>query len=163
MLGFLLVISGSNARTWSNKGQTMSSAEHRTAGRTRSLLRGVIIHSNGNSRTECTVRDLSETGARMEISSAITVPEFFDLFIPLKNATHRSRIVWRNSTEIGATFEDVQRAPQAASPAAEVADDTPVEIKLRMLELELETAKLRAQLAEMRAVIDTFIVEKKSA
>jgi len=141
----------------------MSSAEHRTAGRTRSLLRGVIIHSNGNSRTECTVRDLSETGARMEISSAITVPEFFDLFIPLKNLTHRSRIVWRNSTEIGATFEDIQRAPQAAAPVMDSADETPVEIKLRMLELELETAKLRAQLAEMRAVIDNIIVEKKSA
>lgn len=140
----------------------MSSAEHRTAGRTRSLLRGVIIHSNGNSRTECTVRDLSETGARMEISSAITVPEFFDLFIPLKNTTHRSRIVWRNSSEIGAAFEDVQRVPPAGA-ASDNADDTPVEIKLRMLELELETAKLRAQLAEMRAVIDTFIVEKKSA
>jgi len=140
----------------------MPSPEHRTAGRTRSLLRGVIIHSNGNSRTECTVRDLSETGARMEISSAVTVPEFFDLFIPLKNTTHRSRIVWRNSTEIGAAFEDIQRVPQA-SAASDSADDTPAEIKLRMLELELETAKLRTQLAEMRTVIDSFIVEKKSA
>lgn len=140
----------------------MSSAEHRTAGRTRSLLRGVIIHSNGNSRTECTVRDLSETGARMEISSAITVPEFFDLFIPLRNATHRSRIVWRNSTEIGAAFEDVQRAPQPAAPP-EGPDETPLEIKVRMLELELETAKLRAQLAEMRAIVDGFVSARKTA
>jgi len=135
----------------------MSTAESRVTSRTRSFLRGEIIHSNGNSRTDCTVRDLSETGARIEAPPSVTVPEYFDLVIPQRNIRHRARIVWRHQAELGLAFEDVVLQPK---PAAEAGSQ---EIKLRMMELELETAKLRAQLAEMRSIVDIFVRDKKSA
>jgi hypothetical protein len=135
----------------------MSTAESRVTGRTRSFLRGEIIHSNGNSRTDCTVRDLSETGARIEAPPSVTVPEYFDLVIPQRNIRHRARIVWRHQAELGLAFEDVVLQPK---PVAEAGSQ---EIKLRMMELELETAKLRAQLAEMRSIVDIFVRDKKSA
>lgn len=135
----------------------MSTADHRTSNRARSFLRGEIIHSNGNSRTDCTIRDLSDGGARIEAPPSVTVPEFFELIIPQRNMRQRARIVWRHSAELGISFQNQHQPP---SPSLE---DTPLEIKMRMMELELETAKLRAQLAEMRAVVDNFILDKKTA
>jgi hypothetical protein len=135
----------------------MSETEGRTANRTRSFLRGEIVHSNGNSRTECTVRDLSDTGARIEAPPSVTVPEYFDLVIPQRNIRHRARIVWRHQAELGLTFEDILQQP------APVAEQSSPEIRIRMMELELETAKLRAQLAEMRSIVEVFVRDKKSA
>ena len=135
----------------------MSETEGRTTSRIRSFLRGEIIHSNGNSRTECTVRDLSDTGARIEAPPSVTVPEYFELLIPQRNVRHRARIVWRHQAELGLIFEDVVQQPK---PAVE---QTSPEIRIRMMELELETAKLRAQLAEMRSIVEVFVRDKKSA
>ena len=135
----------------------MSETEGRMANRTRSFLRGEIVHSNGNSRTECTVRDLSDTGARIEAPPSVTVPEYFDLIIPQRNIRHRARIVWRHQAELGLTFEDILQQP------APMAEQSSPEIRIRMMELELETAKLRAQLAEMRSIVEVFVRDKKSA
>ena len=137
----------------------MSETEGRIASRTRSFLRGEIVHSNGNSRTECTVRDLSDTGARIEAPPSVTVPEYFDLIIPQRNIRHRARIVWRHQAELGLTFEDIVQQPKPAP----VAEQSSPEIRIRMMELELETAKLRAQLAEMRSIVEVFVRDKKSA
>lgn len=139
----------------------MSTADGRIANRTRSFLRGEIIHSNGNSRTDCTIRDLSETGARIEAPPSVTVPEYFELFIPQRNSRHRSRIVWRHQADLGIAFEDVEQQPKP-KPAAEV-EASSQDIHIRMMALELETAKLRVQLAEMRSMVETFIRETKSA
>lgn len=135
----------------------MSTADNRLSNRTRSFLKGEIIHSNGNSRTDCTIRDLSAGGARIEAPPSVTVPEFFELEIPLRNMRQRARIVWRHSAEIGVSFQNQHQPP---SPSLE---DTPLEIKMRMMELELETAKMRAQIVELRAMLDAVIQDKKTA
>ncbi len=136
----------------------MTIADHRTSSRVRSFLRGEIIHSNGFSKTECTVRDISADGARIEAPPSVTVPEYFDLVIPQRNAVHRSRIVWRHGSELGVSFEDVQHAPAPVTTPAKASppDDGPLELKIRMLELEAEIAKLRSQFAEMQAAINTL-------
>jgi hypothetical protein len=139
---------------------TMSSADHRNTNRVRSFLRGEIVHSNGSSKTECTVRDISDGGARIEAPVSVTVPEHFVLAIPQRNLRHRARMIWRHGTELGVVFQltTAQPAPQAPGAA-----DNNAELRLRMLELEAETARLRAQLAEMRAALDGVMRERKSA
>jgi hypothetical protein len=133
--------------------------DRRRSSRVRSFLRGEILHSNGASRTECTIRDLSETGARIEAPVSVTVPEHFELSIPQRHVHHRARMVWRHGAEIGVAFlvQPVQAGPAAAP------DEIGTEIRMRMLEIEAETARLRAQLAEMRAALDTVLRERKSA
>lgn len=137
----------------------MDASEHRGSIRIRSFLRGEIVHSNGSSRTECTIRDLSETGARIDAPPSVTVPEFFELHIPQKNLTYKARIARRHGQELGLVFETQAQMPHAAHPP----EETPVEVKLRMLELETEILRLRAQLHEMKGVIDTLTIQKKSA
>ena len=135
----------------------MTTIEHRAASRVRSFLRGEILHSNGNSRTECTIRDLSEGGARIEAPQSVTVPEFFDLFIPQRNLRHRVRIIWRHASEFGVSFQNEHQPPV---PSIE---ENPNEIRMRMLELELETTKLKATIAEMRTMIELLVQDRKSA
>lgn len=136
---------------------TLGSAEHRVKNRVRSFLRAEIIHSNGNSRTECIVRDLSDTGARIEAPSSVTVPEFFELFIPLKGIRHRARMMWRAGLEMGVSFILEAPAPVAAAPARTEGD---VELRMRLLELEAETARMRLQLTEMQILINTLVKER---
>lgn len=135
----------------------MTTVENRATARVRSFLRGEILHSNGNSRTECTIRDLSEGGARIEAPQSVTIPEFFDLFIPQRNLRHRVRMIWRHASEFGVSFQNEHQAPP---PSIE---ENPNEIRMRMLELELEAAKLRSQIAEMRTMIELLVKERKTA
>jgi hypothetical protein len=77
--------------------------EHRTVPRRRLLKTGKI--SFGGGTIDCTVRNLSETGAALEVSSPVGIPEHFTLVIE-PNAIHvPSRIVWRKDTRIGVHFE----------------------------------------------------------
>lgn len=137
--------------------QTFNPADHRTTNRVRSFLRAEIVHSNGNSRTECTVRDLSDTGARVEAPASVTVPEFFELYIPLKALRHRARMMWRAGNEMGVAF--VEHA-QPAAPAKTEAD---MEVRLRLLELEAETARLKLQLTEMQHIVNALVKERSIA
>lgn len=77
--------------------------EHRTVPRRRLLKTGKI--SFGGGTIDCTVRNLSETGAALEVNSPVGIPEHFTLVIE-PNAIHvPSRIVWRKDTRIGVHFE----------------------------------------------------------
>ncbi len=129
-------------------------SEHRTSPRVRSFLRGEIIHSNGSSKTECVVRDLSEGGARVEAPATVTVPEFFELHIPLRNAVYRAQIVWQHGQELGLQFAK----PEAKG--ARIPDEKSSDVKLRMLELENEVSKLRVQLAEMRRLVEHVVGDR---
>jgi hypothetical protein len=136
-------------------------ADHRAAGRVRAFLRGEIIHSNGNSRTECTVRDLSDGGARIEAPASVTVPEFFELFIPLKGLRHRARMMWRAGNELGIAFitEQVKTAP----PADTAPSQNTMEVRIKLLELEAETTRLRIQLTEMQSIVNMLVKERGAA
>lgn len=136
----------------------MSMVEHRSTPRVRSFLRGEIVHSNDASKTECTIRDMSDGGARIEAPPSVTVPEFFDLLIPQRGTRQHARIVWRHGAELGVSFQDKVHSPFP------VEDKPPeLDLTLRMIELEAEIAKLRAQFAEMRDVIVGLVNEKRSA
>lgn len=136
-------------------------ADHRSTGRVRAFMRGEIIHSNGNSRTECTVRDLSDGGARVEAPASVTVPEFFELYIPLKQLRHRARMMWRAGNELGISFisEPAKAAPATKEPSA----SGEMEIRMKLLELEAESARMRLQLTEMQGLIATIMKEKGAA
>ncbi|HUN10794.1 MAG TPA: PilZ domain-containing protein [Rhabdaerophilum sp.] len=128
--------------------------ENRSSTRVRSFLRGEIIHSNGASKTECIVRDLSDGGARIDAPSTVTVPEFFDLHIPLRGVVYRAQIIWRHGLELGLQFA------KPKENEATVPDQKSSDVKFRMLELEGEVAKLRAQLAEMRRIVEHVVGDK---
>lgn len=139
----------------------MYPAEKRQHARVRSFLRGEAVHSNGASRTGCTIRDISERGARIEAPPSVTLPEFFELLVPQRQLLQKVRIAWRHGSEIGVSFVAEAHAPAPNAAAEHSSEDQELNIRLR--ELESETARLRAELAEVQAVVQQFIQEKKTA
>ena len=77
--------------------------EHRTVPRRRLLKSGKI--SFGGGAIDCTVRNLSETGAALEVNSPVDIPDLFTLVIEPDHIHVPCRVVWRKETRIGVHFE----------------------------------------------------------
>jgi len=58
----------------------------------------------GGGAIDCLVRNLSSTGAAIEISSQVGIPEKFTLFIPGDGLHLSCDVVWRKNCRIGVTF-----------------------------------------------------------
>ena len=123
--------------------------EQRRSTRKRTFLKGKILFNAGASSIDCLVRDLSDEGARIELSETSTLPEVFDLHIPQRDATYRSTLRWRHDGLIGVTFgEPAAASPPPPPPAAAI--DVSLQVVLRRLaELEAENTVLRSLLAKV--------------
>ncbi|MFO1107548.1 MAG: PilZ domain-containing protein [Bradyrhizobium sp.] len=78
--------------------------ETRTAPRCR-LSKAAKIDYGGD-KTPCLIRDLSVTGAAIELSDlSAMVPEAFTLLVPEDKLKLPCRVVWRSGYRIGVTFE----------------------------------------------------------
>jgi hypothetical protein len=76
--------------------------ERRIAPRSRVLKTGSLVLSEKAPKLECTIRNLSATGALLQISSTFGIPADFDLFI---GSERRScHVVWRTDTRLGVAF-----------------------------------------------------------
>jgi hypothetical protein len=78
--------------------------EHRIATRRRFLKAGRISFGGG-AAFDCTVRNLSETGAALEVISPVGIPERFTLVIEADQLHVPCRVIWRKEKRIGVHFE----------------------------------------------------------
>ena len=58
----------------------------------------------GGSAIDCLVRNLSSTGAALEVSNQAGLPERFILVVPGDGLHRPCRTVWRKEHRIGVTF-----------------------------------------------------------
>ena len=76
---------------------TRDSQRHRT------LKGGKIVLNEGFSTFNCTIRNMSDTGAKLVVPSVIGIPERFEL--ALDDGRHFGcAVAWRTETEIGVRF-----------------------------------------------------------
>ena len=78
--------------------------EKRTVPRHRVLKRGTLAFSGGGGM-DCTVRNISQTGARIDIASPVGVPEVFTLVIEADHFMRRCHAVWSSERHIGVAFD----------------------------------------------------------
>ena len=73
----------------------------------RRVLKGAKIsfHHLGTS-TDCTIRNLSDTGACLLVASPVGIPDDFDLVLGDGGATKHCRVEWRSGNKIGVSFRD---------------------------------------------------------
>lgn len=71
--------------------------------RTRVLKAGVI--SFGGAAISCTVRNLTKSGAMLDVASPVGVPKEFMLVITSDEVRHECRIVWIKERRIGVSFK----------------------------------------------------------
>lgn len=85
--------------------------DNRSAPRHRVLKAATI--SFGGGAISCTVRNLSVTGASLEVASPIGIPD--SIVLELEGGGRRCRVIWRKGKRIGVRFVDRKDNPAASS------------------------------------------------
>jgi hypothetical protein len=85
--------------------------ERRRGGRVRTLKSAKILFNNHYSVIDCTVRNLSSSGACLQVASSVGIPERFDMI--LDGMTRPCRTVWRRERQLGVEFQEGQSAHPA--------------------------------------------------
>jgi hypothetical protein len=137
----------------------MGEDERRGSPRQKSFLRGIVYYNNRSAAADCLVRDISETGARLELSESVIIPYEIDLHIPKKGETFRARVQWRHGDGVGIAFANPvtkqagAEAPETASPEQ---GQNIAGLAARVQRLEAEVASLK------RAIKQLLDLEKAS-
>lgn len=130
-------------------------AERRSSPRQKAFLKGVICYNKRASTIECTIRDLSDGGARLAVSSAVAVPEFFELFVPTRNQYIDARQRWRRNDDLGVEFVQNEASAQTSGVVA------PGDIFGRVQRLEEEVESLRRSLGKLRMDLQRTISNRE--
>jgi hypothetical protein len=117
----------------------------RLAPRLRAILKAELRFNGGASTVACIVRDVSDSGARIELAGDVPIPDRFDLHIAKLQQTRRASRRWKRGLDVGIVFEPL---PEALVGSNEPTSD-------RISKLEAEMVELRQLLDQMRAQLST--------
>ena len=81
----------------------MTAADNRDSPRLRTFKGGAISFDRV-AGLECIVRNLSDTGACVELSGATTVPDQFSLIIRPELIRRECEVEWRKGKKVGVRF-----------------------------------------------------------
>jgi hypothetical protein len=79
--------------------------DKRRAPRRRMLKGGIIAFNDRRSTIPCTVRDLSQTGARLRVDLLVSAPDTFVLIIELDGIEADCKVVWRKPPYLAVQFD----------------------------------------------------------
>ena len=82
---------------------TTGPSDSRKSARRRTLKAGKVILPNG-AVIDCSIRDMSETGARLEFAAVIVLPPQFDLLIVSSETRIAAELVWHRALSAGVRF-----------------------------------------------------------
>lgn len=85
--------------------------DRRKEHRGRTYLGGQAVFNNRWSTIDCLVRNMSESGARLEFPGSVFLPEEFELVIRQRGNSRRVRIAWREAKSLGISFLDPDFGP----------------------------------------------------
>ena len=88
--------------------------DRRNSERKRTLLQGRVVFNNRFSTIECTVKDLSGTGAQIAFEHPTEIPRQVELEIPSRGLAVRCEVRWSRDKRHGLMF--VTQAPAAPPP-----------------------------------------------
>ena len=80
------------------------SLERRIAPRRNTNLHASIVFNGGRSVFPCVIRNVSESGAKLQVGSVAGIPGSFDLLVE-GHRPQPCRIVWRSLKEIGVAYQ----------------------------------------------------------
>ena len=129
-------------------GEAERPSHGRSSERMRTFMAARILFNKGMMQADHTVRDLSDGGAKLEISGAVTLPEEFDLVNPQKNLRRRVRLCWRQDDARGARFVTGDEPAEAASASAG-SGETKEQLRASMREPERTIKRVNARITEL--------------
>jgi hypothetical protein len=78
--------------------------DQRRQNRARTLKSARILFNDHRSVIDCTVRNLSPTGACLNVASALGIPERFDVMFDADQSVRPCRMVWHKEKQLGVEF-----------------------------------------------------------
>lgn len=78
--------------------------DRRVASRRRALLSGIIAYHNRDNSLSCSVRDYSDTGARIRVPEDANLPEHLYLILVRHRIAFQAEIMWYGQQEAGLRF-----------------------------------------------------------
>ena len=78
----------------------------RKAPRQRTLKGAKIVFKDGAFTYECTVRNLSATGAQLLVVATEGIPNRFQLIFADRSPARTCNVAWRSATRLGVAFDD---------------------------------------------------------
>ena len=83
--------------------ESLQVLENKRAALRQRVLKSGSIEFNGGV-IDCVVRNISETGAALEVASPLGIPETFNLVIAGDHSSRRCQVAWRKDKRIGVAF-----------------------------------------------------------
>ena len=83
---------------------TLAVLEHNRAAERHRVLKSGSISFHGGT-IDCVVRNISDTGAALEIASPVGIPDTFTLLISGDHVSRNCRVAWRSDKRIGVAFQ----------------------------------------------------------
>ena len=96
--------------------ETTEQAERRQQSRKRVLLSGVVTYWDGARSFGCTIRNISEEGARISKPRTQPLPEKIYLINVRERMVHEARLVWSHDREAGLEFVTSAQLSALADP-----------------------------------------------
>lgn len=120
--------------------------ERRALVRHKTFIKGRIYFNNRLSSMDCIVRDVSEKGARLQISESVALPDTFELYLPNKDEHFRAQAQWRKGDQLGVSW-----TPEPAFRSkAESGSQGEQSLADRVARLEQEVAALQRRFDNLR-------------
>lgn len=74
------------------------------APRQRTLYAGVLIHSAAGLTTDCSVKDISDGGARIKLMAMVVLSAPVVLLVPRIGEADEVQVIWQRGAELGLRF-----------------------------------------------------------
>lgn len=103
----------------------------RSATRRRTLTGGKIVSGNGAYTYDCTIREISLSGARIGIAGATVIPKAFFLIDQKRGTAFEAELIWRNGTQAGVRFHAAHDLATLSDPHLTFLRRLHVEARLR--------------------------------
>ncbi|HJT42809.1 MAG TPA: PilZ domain-containing protein [Rhizomicrobium sp.] len=91
-------------------------AERRPARRKRVLLTGIVAYSDGARSFDCTIRNVSQTGARIVMGKNQQFPTDFYLINIRDRVAYDAKVIWNDGSEVGVTFKKTYPLSELTEP-----------------------------------------------
>jgi len=115
--------------------------ERRTSERSRCLYAGRLAFGKIATQLDCTIRNLSETGARIEVSDALPMPDTFEVQITKRGIAYNGKMLWRHGSEIGVVFK--------SNSEGEKPTPIPLDQRHQIVHTQATVAALRARIMQL--------------
>ncbi len=88
----------------------MAEEEKRNSPRQRVLKAAKIITMDNTSVVDCTVRNMSDSGAQLVIEKSVKMPDEFQFFLANGDTVRDAELAWHRGDRVGLKFKGESRA-----------------------------------------------------